>query len=35
MFRKLRKYIDEQNGIFAEEKKAAKTKAAEAKEKVR
>ncbi|GAU27356.1 hypothetical protein TSUD_55080 [Trifolium subterraneum] len=32
---KLRKYIDEQNGIFTEEKKAAKTKVAEAKEKER
>ncbi|CAJ2662076.1 unnamed protein product [Trifolium pratense] len=32
---KLRKYMDEQNEIFAEEKKAAKTKVAEAKEKER
>jgi hypothetical protein len=31
----LRQYIDDQNATFTEEKKAAKTKFAEAKEKVR
>jgi len=35
MFRKLRSYIDDQNARFAEEKKAAKSKVSEAKEKVR
>jgi hypothetical protein len=35
MLRKLRSYIDDQNAKIAEEKKAAKSKVAEAKEKVR
>jgi hypothetical protein len=35
MLRKLRSYIDDQNTKIAEEKKAAKSKVAEAKEKVR
>jgi hypothetical protein len=35
IFRKLRSYIDDQNAILAEEMKAAKSKVAEAKEKVR
>lgn len=35
MFRKLRKYVDDQNAIFAQEKKETKLKVAEAKEKVR
>jgi hypothetical protein len=34
-FRALREYIDDQNETFTEEKKAAKLKVAEAKEKVR
>jgi len=35
MFRKLRSYIDDQNAMLVEEMKAAKSKVAEAKEKVR
>jgi hypothetical protein len=35
MLRKLRSYIHDQNAKIAEEKKAAKSKVAEAKEKVR
>lgn len=35
MFRKLRNFIDDQNARFAEEKKAAKSKVSDAKEKVR
>lgn len=35
MFRKLRNFIDDQNARFAKEKKAAKSKVSEAKEKVR
>lgn len=35
MFRKLRSYIDDQNEVFVEYKKEAKSKVAAAKEKVR
>jgi len=35
IFRKLRSYIDDQNAILVEEMKAAKSKVAEAREKVR